>query len=54
MEMLKTAQEEADADRKSDREGLKEMTKANQEQMLAKIEEKINAKIKTMQEKARL
>jgi hypothetical protein len=42
MEMLKTTQENTDANRKADREDLKEMTKANQEEMLARMQKRMD------------
>jgi hypothetical protein len=38
MEMLNSMQEKAEADRKADREAIKEMMDANQEQMMARMD----------------
>jgi hypothetical protein len=43
MEMLKAMQEKADANRKTDRENLKEMTNANQEEMLSRMQKGTDA-----------
>jgi hypothetical protein len=50
MKMLKDMQEKADADRKADREDLKETIKANQEEMLAQISSRIDTNLNETRE----